>query len=160
MEKWTKISWEEAEETTDIVRAAHCAFWCKPETKTLRDTPIKALLMMQLRFDGLLGFPGGLIDAGENILEGLNRELREEMALDNGETFSLQIMFQSRTQKNFPSENRIGYRPTSAKPSSQMAPSKRLKSVTSLLKISAKKTFMRSRRNSLTPTIGVMKTLG
>jgi len=83
MEKWTKITWEEAEETTDVVRAAHCAFWCKPETKTLRDTPIKALLMMQLRFDGLLGFPGGLIDAGENILEGLNRELREEMALDN-----------------------------------------------------------------------------
>ena len=84
MEKWTKVSWEEADEITDVVRAAHCAFWCEPETKTLRDTPIKALLMMQLRFDGLLGFPGGLIDAGENILEGLNRELREEMALDNG----------------------------------------------------------------------------
>ena len=84
MEKWTKVTWEEADEITDVVRAAHCAFWCEPETKTLRDTPIKALLMMQLRFDGLLGFPGGLIDAGENILEGLNRELREEMALDNG----------------------------------------------------------------------------
>jgi U8 snoRNA-decapping enzyme len=34
---------------------------------------------MQLRFDGYLGFPGGLIEQGEDIPSGLNRELVEEM---------------------------------------------------------------------------------
>lgn len=35
---------------------------------------------MQLRFDGRFGFPGGLVDAGDESLEaGLERELREEL---------------------------------------------------------------------------------
>jgi U8 snoRNA-decapping enzyme len=34
---------------------------------------------MQLRFDGYIGFPGGIIDEGEDIVPGLNRELFEEM---------------------------------------------------------------------------------
>ena len=38
--------------------------------------------MMQVRFDGLLGFPGGLVDPGETVEVGLNRELVEEIALD------------------------------------------------------------------------------
>ena len=38
--------------------------------------------MMQVRFDGLLGFPGGLVDPGESVEVGLNRELVEEIALD------------------------------------------------------------------------------
>ena len=84
MEKWTKITKDEADEIADVVKTAHCAFWCEPETKTVRETPVKAILMMQLRSDGLLGFPGGIVDPGESILECLNRELREEMALDNG----------------------------------------------------------------------------
>jgi U8 snoRNA-decapping enzyme len=37
---------------------------------------------MQMRFDGRLGFPGGIVDPGERIVEGLNRELLEEIALD------------------------------------------------------------------------------
>lgn len=38
---------------------------------------------MQMRFDGLLGFPGGLIDQGEEeVVSGLNRELEEEIGLD------------------------------------------------------------------------------
>lgn len=37
---------------------------------------------MQMRFDGYLGFPGGLIDEGEDPVFSLNRELKEEMALD------------------------------------------------------------------------------
>ncbi|KAG8312843.1 U8 snoRNA-decapping enzyme [Homalodisca vitripennis] len=37
---------------------------------------------MQMRFDGNLGFPGGLVDAGEDSIKALNRELTEEMNLD------------------------------------------------------------------------------
>ena len=37
---------------------------------------------MQMRFDGKLGFPGGLIDPGENVVTELNRELLEEINLD------------------------------------------------------------------------------
>jgi len=38
---------------------------------------------MQLRFDGLIGFPGGFIDStDQSIIDGLNRELVEEMNFD------------------------------------------------------------------------------
>ena len=36
----------------------------------------------KLRFDGKLGFPGGLVEPGEDIVAGLNRELVEEINLD------------------------------------------------------------------------------
>jgi U8 snoRNA-decapping enzyme len=40
-------------------------------------------LQMQMRFDGTLGFGGGIVDAADvSIVEGLNRELQEEMNLD------------------------------------------------------------------------------
>lgn len=35
-----------------------------------------------MRFDGNLGFPGGLVDPGEDSVNALNRELSEEMNLD------------------------------------------------------------------------------
>ena len=35
-----------------------------------------------MRFDGLLGFPGGLVDPGVDPLKGANRELEEEIGLD------------------------------------------------------------------------------
>ena len=39
---------------------------------------------MQARFDGLFGFPGGMIDKSpdEEPVTGLNRELEEEINLD------------------------------------------------------------------------------
>ncbi len=38
---------------------------------------------MQARFDGRLGFPGGLLDKeGESPVEALNREVEEEMGVD------------------------------------------------------------------------------
>jgi len=38
---------------------------------------------MQLRFDGFIGFPGGFIDStDESIVDGLNRELVEEINFD------------------------------------------------------------------------------
>lgn len=44
--------------------------------------PIKHIILMQMRFDGLLGFPGGLVNPSEETLEsGLSRELSEELGL-------------------------------------------------------------------------------
>lgn len=37
---------------------------------------------MQLRYDGYIGFPGGLIDSGEDFVSAVNRELTEELNLD------------------------------------------------------------------------------
>ncbi|XP_006883457.1 PREDICTED: U8 snoRNA-decapping enzyme [Elephantulus edwardii] len=42
--------------------------------------PLRYAVLMQMRFDGRLGFPGGFVDAQDASLEdGLNRELREEL---------------------------------------------------------------------------------
>ena len=40
------------------------------------------LTYVKVRFDGLLGFPGGLVDDGESVEQGLNRELEEEINLN------------------------------------------------------------------------------
>ena len=37
---------------------------------------------MMMRSDGQLGFPGGIIDPGEDIVQGLNRECVEEIGAD------------------------------------------------------------------------------
>lgn len=37
---------------------------------------------MQMRFDGHIGFPGGLIEPGEEVVHGLIREMHEEINLD------------------------------------------------------------------------------
>ena len=36
---------------------------------------------MQMRFDGVLGFPGGMMDKGEDPVLALNREMAEEIGL-------------------------------------------------------------------------------
>ena len=40
------------------------------------------LTYVKVRFDGLLGFPGGLVDDDESVEQGLNRELEEEINLN------------------------------------------------------------------------------
>ena len=40
------------------------------------------MIHFKVRFDGLLGFPGGLVDEGESVEQGLNRELEEEINLN------------------------------------------------------------------------------
>uniref|UniRef100_T1JIE0 U8 snoRNA-decapping enzyme n=1 Tax=Strigamia maritima TaxID=126957 RepID=T1JIE0_STRMM len=37
---------------------------------------------MQMRFDGQIGFPGGLVNPGEKPVDAVNREMREEIDLD------------------------------------------------------------------------------
>ena len=61
--------------------AGHCLLWAKTNAFLWDEAvPMKALLNMHLRFDGFLGFPGGLVKANETILEGVTREVLEEMA--------------------------------------------------------------------------------
>lgn len=39
---------------------------------------------MQVRFDGTLGFPGGIVDPGESPESAVGREVAEEMGCDPG----------------------------------------------------------------------------
>ncbi|KAF2359834.1 NUDIX hydrolase domain [Trinorchestia longiramus] len=61
--------------------AAHACFWA-PCHKTSVFGTYKAAVMMHLRFDGTFGFPGGFVEDGEDMIEGLTRELKEELAYD------------------------------------------------------------------------------
>ena len=49
---------------------------------TVTLTYFKGSYTFKVRFDGLLGFPGGLVDDGESVEQGLNRELEEEINLN------------------------------------------------------------------------------
>ena len=49
---------------------------------TVTLTYFKGSYTFKVRFDGLLGFPGGLVDEGESVEQGLNRELEEEINLN------------------------------------------------------------------------------
>lgn len=89
-EKWSKIldnhisiDFLEAKKLKDYTVAAHAFFWAKNDQKLWNMFSQLASIMMQMRFDGSIGFPGGLIDPDDkNIVDGLNRELQEELNLD------------------------------------------------------------------------------
>ena len=49
------------------------------------------LVLMQLRWDGTLGFPGGLVNKGEDLIKALIRESKEEFALIIDEKLSKEI---------------------------------------------------------------------
>ncbi|XP_020490997.1 U8 snoRNA-decapping enzyme isoform X1 [Labrus bergylta] len=62
--------------------ACHVMLYCDTETQLFGRIPIRHIILMQMRFDGLLGFPGGLVNPQEETLEaGLSRELLEEMGV-------------------------------------------------------------------------------
>ncbi|KAG7323086.1 hypothetical protein KOW79_012788 [Hemibagrus wyckioides] len=74
------MSREEALSRLDHKHACHILLYADSNAKLFGKIPIKHIVLMQMRFDGLLGFPGGLVKPSEESLEaGLSRELQEEM---------------------------------------------------------------------------------
>ncbi|MBC8062890.1 MAG: NUDIX hydrolase [Clostridiaceae bacterium] len=49
------------------------------------------LVLMQLRWDGTLGFPGGLVNKGEDLIQAVIRESKEEFAFIINEKSSKEI---------------------------------------------------------------------
>lgn len=66
----------------DYGHAAHCFLYAKSDLSVLSKHEVRADVLMLMRFDGKIGFPGGLIESCEHIVEGLNRELNEEINFD------------------------------------------------------------------------------
>ncbi|XP_013419208.1 uncharacterized protein LOC106179942 [Lingula anatina] len=62
--------------------AAHAFLYALDGKKVWGLYENKAVILMNMRVDGYIGFPGGIIDDGETPEEGLNRELEEEIGLD------------------------------------------------------------------------------
>lgn len=66
----------------NLKHAAHGMIFAKKPSLLWDLYDQKGYVMMQVRFDGLLGFPGGLVDEGEEPVDGVNREMHEEIGLD------------------------------------------------------------------------------
>lgn len=64
-----EISYKDSLELNESYKhATHCLLWCRNDAK-LWDYDLKASCMMQLRFDGHIGFPGGFVDPSDKSLE-------------------------------------------------------------------------------------------
>ncbi|XP_058873446.1 U8 snoRNA-decapping enzyme [Acipenser ruthenus] len=60
--------------------ACHVMIYAPSDEKLFGKIPVRYAVLMQLRFDGRLGFPGGFVDPADGSLEeGLNREVGEEL---------------------------------------------------------------------------------
>ncbi|KAK0134989.1 U8 snoRNA-decapping enzyme [Merluccius polli] len=65
-----------------VRHACHVMLYCDAQALLFGTISIRHIVLMQMRFDGLLGFPGGLVNPLEESLEaGLSRELMEEMGM-------------------------------------------------------------------------------
>ena len=64
----------------DETHAAHCMLWFRTSDSKYHHI---SYAFLQLRYDGLLGFPGGIVDEDitslESIIDALQREMEEEM---------------------------------------------------------------------------------
>ncbi|KAK7884765.1 hypothetical protein WMY93_027888 [Mugilogobius chulae] len=62
--------------------ACHVMLYSDTRSQLFGRIPIRHIILMQMRFDGLLGFPGGLVTLSKETLEeGLSRELLEEIGV-------------------------------------------------------------------------------
>ncbi|XP_077696281.1 U8 snoRNA-decapping enzyme [Eretmochelys imbricata] len=60
--------------------ACHALLYAPCPGRLFGRVPLRHAVLMQMRFDGQLGFPGGFVDPRDSSLEaGLSRELREEL---------------------------------------------------------------------------------
>ncbi|XP_054451112.1 U8 snoRNA-decapping enzyme isoform X1 [Pteronotus mesoamericanus] len=60
--------------------ACHALLYAPDPGLLFRRIPLRYAVLMQMRFDGRLGFPGGFVELQDGSLEdGLNRELSEEL---------------------------------------------------------------------------------
>lgn len=83
--EWEQISLPTAlKKFRDYLHVAHCMLWFKCSKNSHQVT----YTLMQLRFDGLLGFPGGIVDEDvkdiESIIDALQREMHEEINFADG----------------------------------------------------------------------------
>lgn len=72
------LSFAEAKRFSGYRHAGHACVWA-PQEGSSSFGEFRAAVMMHLRFDGTFGFPGGLVKSGEDIVDGLNREMNEEI---------------------------------------------------------------------------------
>ncbi|XP_055486767.1 U8 snoRNA-decapping enzyme [Leucoraja erinacea] len=64
--------------------AGHAMLYAAEPGKLFGKIPLRFAVLMQMRFDGKIGFPGGFMDPRDGTLEeGLNRELCEELGCDS-----------------------------------------------------------------------------
>ncbi|CAL8278861.1 unnamed protein product [Boreogadus saida] len=73
-----QLSRAEALTREGVGHACHVMLYCDTRSKLFQRTPVGHIVLMQMRFDGLLGFPGGMVDPGESLEAGLSREVMEE----------------------------------------------------------------------------------
>ncbi|XDV45815.1 hypothetical protein PO909_013841 [Leuciscus waleckii] len=77
-----RITREDALTREGFKHACHIMLYGDSSAKLFGKIPIKHIVLMQMRFDGLLGFPGGFVNPSKETLEaGLSRELHEEVGV-------------------------------------------------------------------------------
>ncbi|XP_034243642.1 U8 snoRNA-decapping enzyme-like [Thrips palmi] len=77
---YVEVKREDCQKYANCEQAAHCMVYSRlPDMKFLETYELKAAVLMQMRFDGHVGFPGGLIEDGEEPIHGLIREMDEEI---------------------------------------------------------------------------------